>query len=333
MRFLSLVVLCVLCACTGGLRKTLREPTAPLELTTVFVYPIRFLGSTEPQWRSFELSERMLAAGVRSGGERLAFFGPTEFKVLRFEADNAWAATTALPLLTGSGSRGDQGVIIRPTVERRVNSSVQEAQNTKGQGAATSNEITTFIGRLELIHPTSQQVIFEIEGQVTVDPFAEPTPELEYDPAPALTTLLEQLMSEVSSVALKYSKSREPSKEVTLTLAVTPRTALTLRTDQAIAAETLELDALGTEVLLENIARVLSPWLAGKDLQRVVKAEAGLAVVGAPPGSKVTAGDVIESVDEAPALPHVLARGRFKGAPLELKVRHRDGSTGEIALP
>ncbi len=332
-RGLMLLMLIAVSGCAGGLRTTLRAPTEPLEVTTAFVYPIRFLGSTEHAWRSFELAERMLQVGVRQGGERVAFFGPTEFKVIRFEDDHAWVSTTALPLLTGAGSRADQGVAIRTTVERRVTSSVQEAQNAKGQGGATSSELTTYVGRIEVIHPSTQLVLLEAEAQAVVDPFADPVPELEYDPGPALTALVERLMAEATAVTVKYSKSREVLPELGLTLAVTPQTALSLRTDPAVAAELLQLDALQTEVLMENIARVLTPWLSGKQLAAVVAAPPGVAVVAVPPGSRASPGDVIETVDGAPALPHVLARGRFKGAPMEVRVHRRDGATAEIVLP
>ncbi len=318
--------------CAGGLRKTLREPSKPLEATTVFVYPIRFLGSSEPGWRNFELSERMLEAAVAQGGDQLAFFGPTEFKVLRYDGENAWVSSTALPLLVASGSRPEQGLVIRPVVERRVNSSVQEAQNEKGQAkGATSNELTTWVARLDLLHPSTQEVILELEGQVTVDPFAEPTPELEYDPAPALTALVEKLTTEAVKVACNHSKSREIAKQPEVFWAVTPRTALSLRTDPALVAEVIQLDALQTELLLQNIARVLKPSLTEAQANAQVNRPAGLAVLS--PSGKLAAGDVIETVDGLPALPHVIARGRFKGAPVELKVRHPDGSTGETVFP
>ena len=332
-RGLMLLTLFAVSGCAGGLRARLRAPAGPLELTTAFVYPIRFLGSTEPSWRSFELAERMLRVGVRQGGERVAFFGPTEFKVMRFDDDRAWVATTALPLLTGSGSRADQGVVFRTTVERRVTSSVQEAQNAKGQGGATSSELTTYLGRIEVIHPASGLVLLEAEAQAVVDPFAEPTPELEYDPSPALTALVERLMGEATDVAAKYSKIRDVSPDMGLILAVTPQTALSLRTDAAVASELLQLDALQTEVLMENVARVLTPWLTGKQLATVAGSVPGVAVVAVPPGSQANPGDVIEAVDGVPALPHVLARGRFKGAPMELRVHRRDGATAEIVLP
>lgn len=326
-------ILVMMCGCAGGLRKTVRAPANPLELTTAFVYPIRFLGASEPGWRSFELAERMLQVGVREGGERVAFFGPTEFKVLRFEADDAWRSTTALPLLTASGSRADQGVVIRTTIERRVMSTVHEAQNSSGRGGVTSTQLTTYIGRLEVMHPSTQQTLFEAEGQVTIDPFAEPTPEMEYDPAPPLTALVERLMIEATSIAVKHSKSRDISPDFGWSMAVTPQTALSLRTDPALAAEALQLDALQTEVLLENVARVLTPVLQGRQLAMVVKSPPGVAVVSAPASSRVTQGDLIETVDGAPALPHVLSRGRFKGAPLELRVRRADGSTHDLVWP
>lgn len=322
-----------LAGCASGLRTTARSPSAPLELTTVFVYPTRLLGMSEPAWRQFELSERMLRSCVRVAGERLAFFGPTEFRVMQLENDHAWVASTALPLLAAQGQRPDQGAVLRTTIERRVMSAVQEAQNAKGQGGATSSELTTFIARAELIHPSTAQVLYEVETEATVDPFAEPPPEAEYDPAPAMTALLDRVAAEAAGHAAKHSIPRVISADPGLSTAVTPKSAFSLRIDSASTAEAFKLDPLAAEVLLENIARVLSPWLTGRALATVVTSVPGVAVVGAPPGSRLQPGDVIESVDGAPALPHVLARGRFKGAPMELEVRHRDGSSGNVVFP
>jgi hypothetical protein len=147
-----------------------------------------------------------------------------------------------------------------------------------------------------------------------------------------LTTLLEKLMAEATIQAVKYTKPREVSDQRGLRLAVTPQTALSLRTDPALAAELLQLDALQTEVLMENIARTLSPWLTGKQLSAVVSAAPGVLVVEAPASSPVLAGDLIETISGQPALPHVLSRMRFRGAPVEARVRRRDGSTAEIVL-
>lgn len=329
-----LVALLGLAGCAGGLRTTVRSPSAPLELTTIFIYPTRLLGMTEPGWRQFELSERTIRTTVRIAGERLAFFGPSEFRVMQFENDHAWVSSTALPLLAAQGQRPEQGAVIRATVERRVMSAVQEAHNAKGQSGATSSELTTFIARAELVHPSSAQVLYEVEAEVTVDPFAEPCPEAEYDPAPALTALLERVVSEAAEHAFKHAFKRPISADPGLIVATTPKTAFSLRIDSASTAEAVKKpDGLEAEVLLENIARVLSPWLTGKALESVVASVPGVAVVGAPPGSRLKPGDVVESVDGAPALPHVLARARFKGAPMELEVRHRDGSSANVVFP
>ena len=119
----------------SGLNRVVKPPPQPLELTTVFVYPVTLNGMERNAPRVFELSQRALDRAVTEGGEKLAFYGPLEFKVMKPEVDNAWVATDAIPVLVRSGSRPDQGAALRITVERRVASSSTLTETKKGAKA------------------------------------------------------------------------------------------------------------------------------------------------------------------------------------------------------
>ncbi|MBL9038299.1 MAG: hypothetical protein JNG84_07295 [Archangium sp.] len=323
----------VLAGCSG-LKKTVRAPSQPLSVTSVFVYPVRVLGGAEPSWRLEELHARGLGVAVREAGDALAFYGPTEFKVLRPESDDAWVATTALPVLVSAGSRADQGLVIRPVLERRVNSSTNEASTLSGRAAGgASNEVTTWLGRVEVMHPSTKEVLLEAEGSVVVDPFAEPTAEAEFDPAPAVTALLESLIRTAAAVSAKHAAARPVAPEPPVTLALTPQTALQAQKPiEGAAVEPPVTDALQLELLSLNVARVLNPGLSEAQATKLAAKAPGLAVLTSGTG-KLQPGDLVETIDGAPALPHVWARVRFKGAPAELHVRRADGTASDVVFP
>lgn len=335
MRTLALALL-LLCGCAGGLHKAVRPAPPGLALTAAFVYPFKFRGEPEPAWRSFELTQRVLGVCVREAGDGLELYGPGEFKVMRWDDDGAWVASTALPLLLRTGARADQGVVLRASAEKRVASERQEALDAKGRRrGASSTEETTWLVRVEVLHPSSGRELVEVSGEVTVDPFAEPGAEADFDPAPALTHLVERLTQEALREVVRHAAARPAAADPGLTLAVTPRTTLGFHDDGAASQEVeiFRMDELQAELFMQNRARFLSPWLEDPLPRALSRLQAGLYVVAAPAGSKLAAGDLVEEVDGAPALPHVLARLRFKGTPGLLKVRRADGSRVELVFP
>ncbi len=326
----------LLTACSGPFQKVVRRPAAPLALTTVFVYPVQVKGAAQPAWRTFEVTQRLVDVGVREAGDALAFYGPSEFKVMRWDDEGAWVATTALPLLARAGSREDQGVVLRVSAERRVSSSVQEAVDAKGKPkGATSAEETVWLAKVDVVHPATREVLVEVSGQVATSPFDEPLGDEEFDPAPRFTRLLEQLTAAAVREARRHAAKRPAGPEHGLTLAVTPKTSVGWHDEGTPSAEVevFRMDPLEAEVFLQNRARFLSPWLADPLPMKLSKLPAGTCVVAAPGDAKLKPGDVVTEVDGQPGLPQVLARARFLGRPVQLKVRRAEGALEELVFP
>lgn len=312
----------------SGLNKVVKAPPEPLHLTTVFVYPVTITGQETTSGRLFELSQRALDRCVTEAGSALAFYGPTEFKVLKQTVENPWVATDAIPLLVQGGSRAEQGAVLKVIIERRVTGSSTETESKKGQTTA-SNEITTWLARAELLHPSSSTVLLEVSGQVVVDPFATPPPEAEWDAAPQLTALVDALVTAAAKHALDHAADRSTPTPSPATFAATPAAAQWLP-PHSFKPEP-ELDALQQEVQAQNRARVLAPAASETQAVLLAKAPAGAFVLTGD--AKLQAGDVITSVDGLPALPHTLARLRFKGAPGELEVKRATGATEKLVWP
>lgn len=334
-RWISVALLGLGVAACSGVQKTVHPPKGELQLTSVFVYPFGFRWE-EPPYRKIELSQRLLDTAIAHAGDELAFFGPTEFSVLKASDDGAWVASTALPLLLASGSRPEQGVILRPWAEKRVNSSGVEVSDKKGRAAgAASNEITEYFGHVEIVHPSTQEVLVDVQGQVTVDPFAAAMPEDEFDPARPLTALMAQLTTEALTVAKAWAASRPVLKPLGLTVALTPRLVLGYveKEHPSLEAELSAGDPLQAELARQSHARFLAPWLPEPQLAKVVKAPVGIYVGAGPADAKVQPGDVIVSCEGKAALPQHLNRMRFQSAPQQCQVRRASGEETEVYLP
>jgi hypothetical protein len=309
--------------------RVVRPPPQPLQLTTVFLYPPAISGVEVSGGRKFELAQRSCDRFVLEAGDALALFGPTEFRVIRPELEDAWVATDAIPTLVKSGSRPDQGAALKVSVERRVASGSIQAESLKGQPrGTTSTEETTWLVRAELSHPSSRTTLFEISGQVTVDPFQTPPPEAEWDEAPALTKLVEQLVTQAARHARRHAAERTVAHASALVFTATPAASSLL--PGGAAGDGAE--ALQREIALQNRARVLAPTATEPQAGALARALPGTFVLSGTDG-KLAPGDVVIAVDQQPALPHVLARLRFKGAPGELEVKRASGATESVVWP
>ncbi len=324
-----------LLGCSGGLQKIVRPPAEPLSLTTAFVYPFDFRWE-EPVYRKFELSQRLVDEAVHHSGDRFAFFGPSEFRVMRQNDNGAWVASTALPLLINSGSRADQGIVIRPWAENRKNSSAQEAFDKKGKstGMATMEE-TTYFGHVDVIHPSTGQVLVEVSGEVKVDPFSGDAADDSSDPARPLTKLMAALLAEALDAIAGQAAVRNVRPELGLTLALTPRVTLGYaedgrpNTQLVLAAQ----DAVAQEIFVQDRAKFLAPMLPEGELPKLSKLPAGTYVIAAPSTAKLQPGDLVLSIDGVTALPQGLSRLRFSAVPAQVRVRRATGEETEVLLP
>ncbi len=324
----------LLAACGAHVNKTVNLPKDPLELTTVIVYPFGFRWP-EPAYRSFELSQRLIDAAAAEAGDRLVFYGPTEFKVLRDRDNSGWVSTTALSLITQSGERAERAVMLRPWAEKRVTQSSSEAVDRKGKTrSGSSNEETLYIGHVEIVHPSSREVLVEVNGEAKTDPFAEARPEDEYDPARVLTELMTRLTTEAIDVVAKLAPAREVKPDFGVKVALAPSASLAYQEEGRPSAsqQNEALDPVAQELFVDNRARMLAPFLTDAQLTRITRVAVGLFVASAPEGSKLQAGDVITQIDGGPPLPQRLYRLRFAAVPAQLQVQ-RNGQQTEVVFP
>lgn len=311
-----------------------RDVPAELSASAVMVYPFLFRWP-EPAFRSFELSQRLLDVALNEAGERALFFGPSEFKVYRPEEDNAWAASNAVTLLAPCHLRPEQGLVLRAWAERRTQSAQGELVDTKGRAVGQSSvEETTYVGHVEVLHPSTRQRVLEISGEVKADPFAEHTDD-GADPTPELTSLMEKLTREALRALADHLRApREPSP-APAQVALIPWQAFEYSEEgrPAHLGALASMDPLDAEVLRQQRLRFANPALETPVLDRMVRLPAGLYVLSAPEAGKLAPGDVILQVDGQPALPQVLARARLAPTPLQAQVRRASGETSQILLP
>jgi hypothetical protein len=302
----------------------------PLELTAhaVVVYPFGFRWE-QPAWRSVELSQRLVDEALATAGDDAIFFGPSEIRVYRPQDDNAWVASNAVVRLAAQGVRAEQGLVLRPWAERRVQSALRELQDAQGRPAGVGNvEETTFVGHVEVLHPSSGRVVVEVTGEAVSDPFVQREDEGEgADPAPVLTRLMVELTREaLSALDGTLRPPREPSPPLAQ-VALLPWEALDLTSTLA------PLDALDAEVVRHQRLRFANPTLGPDVVARLSRLPAGLYVLEAPEGGKLAPGEVVVSLEGAPALPQALARVRFSPTPVQARVRLPSGNFAERLLP
>ena len=302
----------------------------PPELTAhaVVVYPFGFRWE-QPAWRSVELSQRLVDEALALAGDEALFFGPSEIRVYRPQDDNAWVASNAVVRLAAQGIRAEQGLVLRPWAERRVQSALRELQDAQGRPAGVGNvEETTFVGHVEVLHPSSGQVLVEVSGEAVSDPFAERTDEGEgADPAPVLTKLMVDLTREALSALDGTLRPPRPPSPPLAQVALLPWEALDLTSTLA------PLDALDAEVVRHQRLRFANPTLGPDAVARLSRLPAGLYVLEAPEGGKLAPGEVVVGLEGAPALPQALARVRFSPTPVQARVRLPSGTFAERLLP
>lgn len=298
-----------------------------LTASAVVVYPFGFRWEA-PAWRTFELSQRLIDVALAEAGERALFFGPSEFKVYRATDDNAWAASNAVTLLAPYGVRPDGALVLRAWAERRVQSGQRELLDARGKTVGQSTvEETAYLGHVEVVHPSTQQVVLELSGEAAVDPFAERTDD-GADPTPELTRLMEGLVREAMKALGPHLRApREPSPPLA-TVALVPWAAFG-HAEEALAG----LDALDAELLRQQRLRFANPTVELPVLNRMARLPAGLYVLAAPPGAKLAPGDTVLTLEGAPALPQVLARARLAPTPVEARVRRASGEEVPLVLP
>jgi hypothetical protein len=335
-RFFLTAVLLLASACAG--RQKLKAPEG-LQVAAAVVYPFGFKWEA-PAYRSFELSQRLIDVALAENGDRLAYFGPSEFRVVQFDENQGWVASTALPLLVKNGFKPEQVVVLRPWAEKRVNTTMQEAEDSKGRTQARgATALTSYFAHVEVLHPSTGQVLADFSKEFSVDPFEAAaraaTQELDADPDPELTEVLEGLMREAAGSLDRHTVGGERPKELPYTLALTPAEAMrySVGTEVEARLDVTTRDLADSAVFLQTRAMFANPRLPAELAAKLVKQPPGLYVVAGPSNGPLLPGDLILGVEGLSALPQVLWRARLKPTPPQLKVRREKGGEEDVYLP
>jgi hypothetical protein len=319
-------------ACQSKLQKSALAPP-DLRISAVFVYPFVFRWQ-EPAYRSFELSQRLIAVAIQGAGDSVMLFGPPEFKVYRPDDADPWAASNAVALLPAVQIRPESAIVLRPSAERRVFTSEKELLNAAGKtaGVTRSREVT-YLCRVELLHPSSHQVIAEVNGQVAADLFASAADEA--DSAPELTKLMEALTSEALELVAKHFNPPARPKRWPWVFAFNPQQVFTYAEEgrPALELQLARMDPLEAEALRLSRVRYANPGLSDFQAVKMMQLPGGLWVTSAPAGTALQVGDLISSIDGAPALPQALQRARFSSAACNARVRKANGDLVDLMLP
>ncbi|WP_426753436.1 hypothetical protein [Myxococcus sp. Y35] len=305
-------------------RSTLPET---LGASAVIVAPFEFRWE-EPGWRALELSQRLVGAGLAQAGDAALFFGPTELRVQRREDDGAWMPRDTVAVLASYGVRPDGALWLRPWAEKRVQSGERELIDTQGQSVGQSaTEVVMYVGHVEVLHPATREVVLEVSGEATVNPYADILDE-GADPAPELTGLMEALTREaLRGVSGQLKPPRAPAPAVATSLAWAPWAVLDL--EATLAAR----DALDAQRLRMQRLRFANPDMDPAVLEALARGPGGLYVRAAPEGAKLSAGDWVLTLDGQPALPQTLARARLAPVPVEARVQQPSGRIVPLVLP
>jgi hypothetical protein len=320
-------LLVALCACQTE-RATRRKVYLPsgVAAEAVLFYPVG-LRWEQPAWRALELSQRLLDLAVPRVGEQALLFGPSEFTVHRAEDDNAWAASTAVLRLVPYGIAPERAVVVRAWAERHQQTGRRELVDAQGQARGSSAvEETRYLGHVEVLHPSSRTLLVQVAGEAAVDPFSERADE-GADPAPELTRLMELLTREALAALEPVLRPPRQASPPLGRVALVPWQAL------ALAPQLEAMDMLDADLLRQQRLRFANPALPLELLARLTALPAGLYVLEAPEGGQLAPGELVVSVEGAPALPHVLARARLAPRPLTARIRRVDGSYQERLLP
>lgn len=314
-------------ACRSAPFQVKRQLPGSLGVSAVVVYPFGFRWEA-PAWRAVELSQRLVGVALAEAGSDALFFGPTEVRVYRPEDDNAWAASDAVMVLASHGVKLEGALVLRPWAEKRVQGGQRELVDNRGRTVGRSaQEEVQYLGRVEVLHPATRQVVLEVSGEARADPFAEVVDE-GADPAPELTRLMEDLTREaLKGLSGTLKAPRGPSPPLATSVAWVPWGVLDLE------AELAGRDALDAEVLRQQRLRFANPGLEPALLDTLARQPAGVYVRSAPPGGKLGAGDVVLTLDGRPALPQGLARARLAPVPVEARVQQPSGRIVPLVLP
>jgi hypothetical protein len=310
----------LLFASCSSLQREVRPAPAGLNVRSVAIAPIRWKGAAVAGDRAEAVAARLISSVIASGQAQLAVVGPEDLVVERPD-DLGWPGGTAAAVLREAGVTPPGAVRLHATLEQQLNESEAQVADSKGGSRLQRNQLSVWKVEMTLVHPESQTSLLMLRGSCTIDPFAAPGPTSEFDPAPALTELIESMSRAAIEHALSFSNGGE--KQPLGTVALTPRSL-----DGPLPAD---VDPLAHDAALFTRARFLAPMLTEAQAIGLTSKQPGLAVVSGLKG--LGPGDLVIELDGRPASLARFARIPHRVTPIDAKVIGPDGRMRQQVLP
>jgi hypothetical protein len=284
------------CASAPAALRVVKPLDRPVTARAVAVYPFGFRWD-EPPSRSLLLG--MAAADALAGAGRLLVFGPSEFTVLRHEADDPRVGTDLLSAMALRSLPATSFLALRAWAEQRVE---RTSGAIDGQGGVRRTERVTYVEHLELLDGAGGGVLLELSGEAVRDPATAAEP---YDATPALTRLHRQLVARAWAL-LEPRLTAPPLTPQPIQVRWLPAAALEWAPPgQRSLADRLarEGDSLDADLRRLAIYRFVDPSSADEQLARELRLPGGLLVERAegPWGAALRPGDVIVKANGEPA--------------------------------
>jgi acetyl esterase/lipase len=292
------------------------------------MYPVGFRWP-EPLYRSFDVSELLVRTAIENTPDRVIFFGPTEFRIFRMEESNVWAASNALLCVREAAIPPESVLVFRPWVEKRVASSQKEVMVSKGKNAGVEHaEETVYVAHLEVIHPSTQEMLIELALEASVDPFAIHTQE--GDPTPEATVLLQHLVREALKMVQPHTQRHEFQGWPKHRFVPMNYLQKSDEAEQSLRMRFASIDGLDVELLKLSRLQFFNSQAQEGDLNGLGRSPGGIWL--RQKHSPFDDGDLIQTINGRPvnmALFHRALRGVGKS---KIEGRKRDGTSFKLEL-
>lgn len=298
----------------GGVPVTTHAEVDPsLKVAALLLEPVRGTGPTD----TAALGQRLTAVALEAvAGEALVWAG-AEVQVLHPERRD-WTATTAVPLLHAADIRLEQAVVLQARVQSGQSASQQEVQGAAGSAVGAAAELH-WRATVEILQPSTGRVLVETSAEAHADPFSgSGTDAATREPGGVLERAAREALERLRGL---WTPPRTPRGPVLLTWTVVP------------APEDQLGHGLDAEVQRLALLQTANPGLDEAEAPKLARLPPGVLVRQSALGFRLRPGDLVLSIDAAPANAAALARCRFATSLTVLEVRGTDGRLRRVNFP
>jgi hypothetical protein len=283
------------------------EPVPDLRVSALVVEQLRASGGVSDD-EVLALSARVGLRMVSAASGRALVWGPTEVHPLHPERAD-WTATDALGSIKAAGVKPPEALLVRARLDRTSSEGRQEVAGRRGGAGVGSSAEWIDRVRIELIHPSSGRIVVESNAEVRVDPFRTDGE----GPGPLLDRVVEDA---VAGLEGKWASPPRPAVDAWRLLGPTP-------------------GALGLEGEVRRLAqlRMANPGLGEDEAARLMRRPPGVFIRAAEITTRLHPGDVVTTIDGAPATPEGLDRARQGTRDVRLEVEPATGAARRVRWP